>query len=282
MIAALVALLFASPVSSPVSQLSDQDLDARLAQVHALSFPERVERLSGIFLGAPYGDLPLGDGSGPEHWARWRTDKVDCQTYVETVLAMANAKSLAQAKNVLDDIRYKGPPSFDNRNHFTEAQWLPANIEKGYFTDEVPALDGRAPTETLRLVRAQWSKVPVLKRLANINNIADGNYRVRYLPLGEVRSRAKSIRSGSIIMVVREHDPNRVVRISHMAFIVKTDKGLLVRHASSAQHEVIEVPLDQYLEQMSSFKKWKVVGFALALPVDASVRVSQIAKTAQN
>ena len=287
MLAALVAVLLVSPVSSPVlspvSQLSDQDLDARLAQVHALPFPERVERLSGVFLGTPYGELPLGDGSGPEYWPRWRTDKVDCQTYVETVLAMANAKSLAEAKNVLDDIRYKGAPSFDNRNHFTEAQWLPANVEKGYFADEVPALDGRAPTETLTLVRAQWSQVPVLKRLANINNIADGKYRVRYLPLGELRSRAKGIQSGTIIMVVREHDPNRVVRISHMGFIVKTDKGLLVRHASTGpQHAVIEVPFDQYLEQMWSFKKWKVVGFALALPVDASLRVSQIAKTAQN
>jgi hypothetical protein len=279
MIAVLVATLFASPVS----QLSDQELGARLAQVHALPFPERVERLSVAFLGTPYGELPLGDGSGPESWPRWRTDKVDCQTYVETVLAMANAKSLAGAKNVLDDIRYKGAPSFDNRNHFTEAQWLPVNLEKGYFTDEVPALDGRAPTETLTLVREQWSKVPVLKRLANINNIADGKYRVRYLPLGELRSHVKGIQSGSIIMVVREYDPNRVVRISHMGFVVKTDKGWMVRHASTGpEHAVIEVPFGQYLEQMSSFKKWKVAGFALALPVDASLRVSQITKTAQN
>ena len=279
MIAALIAALLASPVS----QLSETDLDARLAQVHALPFPERIERLSGVFLGTPYGELPLGDGSGPEAWPRWRTDKVDCQTYVETVLAMANARSLTEAKNILDDIRYKGQPGFDNRNHFTEAQWLPANLEKGYFTDEVPVIDGRAPTETLTLQHTQWSKVPVLKRLATINNIPDGKYQVRYLPLDELRARVKSIETGSIIMVVREYDPNRIVRISHMGFVVKTGKGWVVRHASTgSEHAVIEVPFGEYLEKMSSFKKWKVVGFALAQPVDAALRVSQIAKAAAN
>ena len=196
---------------------------------------------------------------------------------------MANAKSLAEARHLLDDIRYKGEPGFDNRNHFTEAQWLPANTEKGYFTDEVPVLDGRAPTETLMLVHAQWSKVPGLKRLANINNIPDGKYHVRYLPLDELRAHVKSIGSGSIIMVVREYDPNRVVRISHMGFVIKTDKGWMVRHASTGpEHAVIEVPFGEYVEKMSSFKKWKVVGFALAQPVDAALRVSQITRTAAN
>lgn len=279
MIAALVAVL----LSSPVSQLSEQELDARLAQVHTLPFGERIDRLSGVFLGVPYGELPLGDGSGPEPWARWRTDKVDCQTYIETVLAMANARNLAEAKHILDDIRYKGDPSFENRNHFTEAQWLPANIEKGYFTDETPAIDGRAPTETLTLVHAQWSRVKVLQRLANIHNIPDGKYHVRYLPLDELRKYVKNIEPGSIIMVVREHDPNRIVRISHMGFVIQTPKGWMVRHASTGpEYSVIEVPFGEYVAKQASFKKWKVVGFALARPVDAALRVSQIAKQASN
>ena len=279
MIAALVAALLASPVS----QLSEADLDARLVQVHSLPFGERIDRLSGVFLGTPYGELPLGDGTGPEPWPRWRLDKVDCQTYVETVLAMANAKSVAEAKNILDDIRYKGEPSFENRNHFTEAQWLPTNIEKGYFTDEVPAIDGRAPTETLMLVHSQWSRVKVLQRLANIHNIPDGKYHVRYLPLDELKKYSRSIEPGTIIMVVREHDPNRIVRISHMGFVIQTPKGWVVRHASTGpEHAVIELPFGEYVQKQSTFKHWKVVGFALAHPVDASLRVSQLAKSASN
>ena len=279
MIAALVAAILASPLSN----ISDQELDQRLAQVHQLPFPERIDRLTGVFLGTPYGELPLGDGSGPEPFPRWRLDKVDCQTYVETVLAMANARGLEEAKHILDDIRYKGEPSFENRNHFTEAQWLPANIEKGYFTDEVPAIDGRAPTETLTLIHSQWSPVKVLRRLANIHNIPDGKYNVRYLPLDELNRYSRSIEPGSIIMVVREHDPNRIVRISHMGFVIKGPNGWVVRHASTGpEHQVIEVPFGEYVHKQASYKHWKVVGFALARPVDAALRVSQLAKSAQN
>jgi hypothetical protein len=279
----MIAIALSLLATAPLTQISEQQLDANLAEMHKLPFHERVERLSQVFLGTPYGELPLGEGSGIEPMPRWRLDQVDCQTYVETVLAMANAKSVEEAKHILDDIRYNGAPSFENRNHFTEAQWLPVNVGKGYFTDEVPAIDGRAPTETLTLVHAQWSKVPVLKRLASIHNIPDGKYNVRYLPLDELNRYAKNIESGTIIMVVREHDPNRIVRISHMGFIVKTPGGWMVRHASTGpEHKVIEVPFGEYVQKQANFKHWKVVGFALALPVDASLRVSQITKTAQN
>lgn len=272
------ALLAALLSSAPVLQLSDQQLDARISETHRLPFPDRIDALSKLFLGAPYGELPLGDGAGPEPGPRWRLDAVDCQTYVETVMAMANARNLDEAKSVLDDIRYKGPPSFINRNHFTEAQWLPSNTEKGYLTDEVPAIDGRAPTETLTLRKEQWSKVPALKRLADAG-VPDGKFLVRYLPMSELRKHVKSIVPGTILMVVREGDPSRVVRISHMGFVLKGPNGWVVRHASTGrEHAVVDEPFGEFVAKQTEYKKWPVAGFALALPVDASLRVSQIAR----
>src|SRR5260370_8029613 len=171
------------------------------------------------------------DCIAPEPWARWRTDKVDCQTYVETVLAMANARNLKEAKSVLDDIRYGKPqPTFEHRNHFTEAQWLPANTGKGYLKDEVPIIDGRAPTETLTLSKAQWTKVKVLQRLVNAD-VPEGTFTVRYLPLEEAKKRAGPIEPGTILMVVPEHDPNRIVRISHMGVVLNNPKrSYLIPH----------------------------------------------------
>src|SRR3989449_3177526 len=180
----LAALLAASIAAAPVLSLSESELDTRIAEAHKLPFSARIDALSRLFVGVPYTDLPLGDGdSGPEPGPLFRTDGVDCQTYVETVLAMANARNLDQAKAILDDIRYAdGKPSFQSRNHFTEAQWLPSNVRKGYLKDEVPALDKRAPTETLILDKSQWTQVPGLKRLIPAN-VPDGKYKVRYLPL---------------------------------------------------------------------------------------------------
>src|SRR3954471_24413100 len=194
MLASLVAALIAA---APVLSLSEGELDARIAEAHKLPFSARIDALSSLFLGVPYTDLPLGDGeAGPEPGPLFRTDGVDCQTHVETVLAMANARSLDQAKTVLTDIRYAdGKPSFQTRNHFTEAQWLPANTRKGYVADAVPAIDRRAPSSTLTLTKKEWAQVPALKRLASAS-IPDGKYRVRYLPLAEVEKHADEIVPG--------------------------------------------------------------------------------------
>src|SRR5437762_14303783 len=104
MIPALLAALLSS---APVLEMTDPQLDAKIAEAHRLPFPERIDSLSRLFVGVPYTDLPLGDGEqGPEPAPRFRTDGVDCQTYVDTVLAMPNGRSLDQANATLDDIRY--------------------------------------------------------------------------------------------------------------------------------------------------------------------------------
>jgi len=276
---ALLALL-ASP--APVAQLSEAQLDGKIAQAHAAPFADRVDTLSKLFLGTPYGEGPLGEGSGIEPAPRWRTDSVDCQTFVETVLAMANSTSLEQAKLVLDDLRYaKAPLSFATRNHFTEAQWLPANIGKGYLQEATSELDPDAPKETLVLHRAQWSRVAGLQRLEPAD-IPEGKFSLRYLPLAEALQKAPRFTPGSVILVVREEDPARVVRVSHMGLVVRGEAGLVVRHAALGDdHRVIDEPLARFLQRQTEFKKWPVVGVALARPVEARARVVQVVKTAQ-
>jgi hypothetical protein len=277
MVATLISALVAA---APIAGMSSEALDAKIAEVHRTpAFGDRVEALSKLFIGTPYGEFPLGEGSGIEPQPRWRTDKVDCQTYVETVLAMANARSLDEAKSVLDDIRYQKPPvSFANRNHFTEAQWLPANIDKGYVRDEAISIDGNAPAETLVLHKAQWARVKGLQRL-EAADIPEGKFSIRYLPIAQAKRKAASIEPGTILMVVREHDANRVVRVSHMGFVVRGPRGLVVRHASTgAEHAVIDEDFFLFLDKQAEYRKWKVVGVALAMPLDATLRLSQISK----
>ena len=273
MTAALLAILLSS---AGVLAMPEAELDAHIAEAHRLPLPARIERLSALFVGVPYGEFPLGDDVGPEKGPRWRVDAVDCQTFVETVLAMANARTLEQARSILDDIRYREPPaSFTNRNHFTEAQWLPVNAAKGYLIDEVPKLEPHAPVEKLTLRRAEWTQVSALKRLADAA-IPEGTFEVRYIPLAEAKQRADRVAPGSILMVVREPS-ERIVRISHMGLVVDTPKGRVVRHASSGKERaVIDMPFAEFVDRQGEYRKWKVVGFALALPLDASARVAQL------
>jgi hypothetical protein len=272
-----LAILLAS---APVLQMSDQQLDRAIAEAHLVpAIGERVERLSALFVGVPYGDYPLGEGSGVEPQPRWRVDKVDCQTFVETVLAMANARSLDRARKILDDIRYAGDPprvSFATRNHFTEAQWVPSNSEKGYLREETLSIEPRAESTTLTLRRKQWEKVAGLRRLAPAK-VPQGDFPIRYLTLDQVSKRAASIEPGSILLIVRQSDPSRVVRVSHMGFVVRKEGRLYVRHASiGAEHRVIDLELGQFLDKQREYKKWPVQGIAVLLPLDAQARVTRV------
>ena len=253
---------------------SDAELEAAIAQAQrSPAFADRIEQISRLFLGVPYGAFPLGEGEGVEPQPRWRADQVDCQTYVETVLALANARSLPEAKALLDDLRYRAPPlTFSSRNHFTEAQWVPANEGKGYLEEETTRLDPHAPVARLVLHRAQWSKVAALARLVPAQ-IPEGAFAIHYLPLAEARRLAPRIAPGSVLLVVRAKDPERVVRVSHMALVVKTPAGLVVRHASfGAEKQVIEEKASDFLDRQATYKKWPVIGIALLQARDASAR----------
>jgi Protein of unknown function (DUF1460) len=280
MLSRMLLALLALPLlaAAPISSLSSDQLDQQLASIqHVPNIGDRVDAVSKLFLGAPYVDFPLGEGgSGPEPQDRFRLDGVDCQTYVETVLALINARNTGHAKAILDDIRYaKEPYSFATRNHFTEAQWLPSLTDKGYLRDEVPAIDGRAPSTALILVRDRWSQVSFLKRLEPAE-IPEGRFPIKYLTSAELRKHAGSIEPGSVILVVREADPKRIVRVSHMGFVVRGAQGISVRHASSVERKVVEEPLGSYLTRMGEMKKWKVEGYGLYMPLDAKVRATQV------
>ena len=269
---AIAALASAGP------RLTERKLERAIQEAQrSPAIADRIERLSRLFLGTPYGQFPLGEGSGVEPQPRWRADMLDCQTYVETVLAMANARSLAEAKALLDDIRYGSMPiSFATRNHFAEAQWLPANEAKGYLQEETTQLDPQSPSATLVLHRERWSAVKGLERLATAN-IPEGEFSIRYLPLDDARKLAAQFAPGSVLLIVRAADPERVVRVSHMALVVKTPQGLAVRHASfGREREVIEEGVEAFLDRQRTYRNWPVLGVALALPLDARARAAHL------
>ncbi|MFL5399437.1 MAG: N-acetylmuramoyl-L-alanine amidase-like domain-containing protein [Myxococcales bacterium] len=277
----MLAFVFAA---ATIVAMSPSQLDREIAKAHEIrDFGARVERISSLFVGVPYGQYPLGEGGeGPEPQARWRVDQVDCQTFVETVLAMSNARSLDSAKEILDDIRYAETPakvSFATRNHFTEAQWLPSNEKKGYLREVTTKVDPDAAKMDLVLHREDWTKVPGLKRLAEAS-IPDGNFELRYVPLDDAKKIASRIPRGTIVLIVRAADPQYVVRVSHMGLAVRDSHGkMVVRHASfGKEHQVIDVPVADFLEHLREFKKWPVDGVALVQPLDASKRVAQLAQ----
>jgi len=66
----------------------------------------KLENVSAVFVGAPYGFSPLGEGEGYDKDPLYRTDLFDCLTFVETSMALSLSKSPAEVLRVLTQIRY--------------------------------------------------------------------------------------------------------------------------------------------------------------------------------
>lgn len=95
----------------------------------------KIEAFSRMFVGLPYGkNGPLGEGPQGKYDQDplYRFDTFDCTTYVETIMALAQARDVDEFEDLLKNIRYEdGIIDYLKRNHFTDLQWIPNNIRNG-------------------------------------------------------------------------------------------------------------------------------------------------------
>ena len=258
---------------------------ATLPQLKQQNIATRIATFSNYFINRPYLLSPLGEGPRGKFDQNplFRDDAFDCQTFVETVLALANAHDVASFKHHLSAIRYaQNQADFTQRNHFTNVDWNRNNAHKGYIQDiTYKFIDKQgqpiaAISDTI-IDKPQWylaldnthlkqlAAVPpnLLNELHHIaNQVQQEKSVLLYLPMTKLFDSQKKpqldifaqIPSGSIIEIVR---PNWNLKkligtnldISHLGFAVRTNKNLMYREASSIEKKVIDVPLIAYLRQ---------------------------------
>jgi hypothetical protein len=266
--AALALLLAASPEAT---------LDAGLP-AHAAG-AARAVWASGILLGAPYRISPLGEGAGVDPDPRFRLDAFDCVTLVETAIALGSSRSVAEARVLLDDLRYDGPPDFQHRNHYLEAQWLVANARKGWIEDATPGIGGEwAMVGEKRLTPGTWRAAERAGRTIpglEPERRPVGRFRLPLVPVDHVAAIAPRIPEGTLLLVVREDHPWRPYRVTHLGIVVVGPKGeRLLRHASDVPGvmRVRDEPLLRFLARNARYQGWPVVGVSLWAIRDGAAR----------
>ncbi|HEY7726457.1 MAG TPA: N-acetylmuramoyl-L-alanine amidase-like domain-containing protein, partial [Anaeromyxobacteraceae bacterium] len=185
--------------------------------------PARAALASRLLLGAPYVRSPLGEGKTPDADPRFRLDAFDCVTFVETAIALGHAASAAEARALLDDVRYDGPADFQHRNHYLEAQWLPANARKGWVEEVTERVAGAwAVPFRVRLDEEGWRAA---ERAGNVLADLDPGRRPRgawaysLVPLARLVALAPRIPEGTILLVVREERRARPYRVTHLGLV---------------------------------------------------------------
>ncbi len=122
-----------SPLSrTPLFRMKPPEIGAHLAKLHAAEpdLRKRIVHLARQNIGQPYklfllGEFPF-ETIDPQ--PMFSLEKSDCVVFAEHTYAMALSKSWEEFFWILQRIRYKdGVIGVATRNHYTEADWNPAN-----------------------------------------------------------------------------------------------------------------------------------------------------------
>ncbi|HBI21754.1 MAG TPA: DUF1460 domain-containing protein [Legionella sp.] len=265
----------------------------------------RIAAISQAFLGAPYALGALGEGPYARYDQNplYRTDAFDCETYVDTVIALARAHDIIQFQQNIRHIRYKeGHVSFIDRNHFTCLDWNQNNQHQGYVKDitttlrdaddhpvasmahaliDKPSWYQHFPLSIIRIPQATPKEVA--RRLAELKQkgqqLPQTISAIPYIPLTALFDHAghankplfNQIPNAAIIELIRpnwdmEKQIGTHLNVSHLGFAI-WEKGILMfRHATSTQDHVVEVPLIDYLRETQKSPTIKGINIQVVTP----------------
>lgn len=229
---------------------------------------DALHEAAKFFLGSSYFLEPLGEGKDAKYSQEplYRTDKFDCVSYVNTVLALIHAKNIVQFRKNILAIRYsKSEIGYTNRTDwFTDLEWIPNTQQLSWIKDVTEKIVDMAG-QPIRLIaetaidKPNWYKVRPLKAMHLLAPLPDpskanvlltqlqsnsGRFQARssqlsYLPLNKLFNADgnantyyfNQIPPGSVIAIVR---PNWDIRNHFPGFPAGYGTNLNVSHLGFA------------------------------------------------
>jgi len=233
------------------------------------NFLNKIVKYSWLFTKTPYKLNVLGEGKKKPLYS---FKAVDCVTYIETVLALANSNTLNNSISLLQKIRYKnGEIKYNKRNHFMVTQWIPNNKKLGIIEDITKKISNKTKKITKTLTLKNF-KGKFKKFLSLQGDLPLGKHEILYIPLEYfLKNHNKmNIPSGTIMLIIRENN-NYPIFTSHLGFIIKYNNELIFRSAVTNRKykEVRDYKLISYLNFYKNYfakKHWGIIGISLFMP----------------
>ncbi len=245
-------------------------------------FPARLDAISRAFLGTPYLESPLGEGAGFDPDPLIRYDRVDCLTYVDTVLALASSPDPDHVLHALLQIRYRdGVPAFGHRNHLMMDEWIPDNEQKGFVRSIAREIAGaEVKVAEKDLTASLWNHRRGVPLPLSAHDLPLRRARLAYVPIDRFPAVMSRIPDGTILLVVRRDRPLEPIRVTHVGFVFRVHGHLVLRHAAKALwHQVVDERLADFVRRNSLYRKWPVAGFALLQPTEHTGRMAKAEAT---
>ncbi|WP_242602215.1 N-acetylmuramoyl-L-alanine amidase-like domain-containing protein [Legionella nagasakiensis] len=265
----------------------------------------RLEIISAKLLGKPYLLGALGEGSKGRYdqYPLYRMDAFDCETYVDTVLAVAFANNVSQFKQCIRKLRYRnGHVSFIDRNHFASLDWNKNNQQQGFLQDITTTIKNKKNQSVAKSANALIDKPGWYQhftynniRLSDVNTKEQGkrlnelkrkgrqlqalNASISYIPLSALFDSSgkaneylfKQIPNAAIIEIIRPNWDLRekigtCLNVSHLGFAFWKQGTLMFRQASSIQNHTVDVSLIDYLRDARKSPTIDGINIQVVLP----------------
>jgi hypothetical protein len=267
---------------------------------------KRITYFSQKFLNKPYALTALGEGHNGEfdQGPLYRFDAFDCQTYVETVLALALTQSPKQFKYCMRHIRYhQGQIGYVQRLHFTSPDWNSAHQQQGLLQDITASIvDQHQKSVALyaetTINQAGWYQHADLnrirlcfapeglaqQRLQQLQQLGKTlpmkASKIAYLPIQALVTKDSNsqylinqIPSGALIEIVRPNwDVTQIIgthlNVSHMGFAIREGQDLYFYQASNLENKILKTLLVDYLISMLDKPTIQGINVQMILPSD--------------
>lgn len=225
-----------------------------LAAQNVRGLPARLEHFSKALMGKPYLLGPMGEGylDTIETKPLVYMDSVDCVTYMEHALALALAPNEDSLYTTLQKIRYyDGKVSYRYRKHYMLLDW----VGEGKFAKDV-RMDGDTTIERTMQKKAFFAA----KNISFAEK--DPKVKINYLNMDKAIAWSSEPYKGDLkVMGIAYVSKSDKIDAYHTGFIVlKPGETPMFRHASQIKKQVIEQPLQEYLEENA---KKKALGISL-------------------
>lgn len=260
----------------------------KLAQNPIPKHSQRIVMFSGLFLGKPYALTALGEGPSGDYdqFPLYRCDAFDCETYVDTVLALALSNHFNQFKRRINEIRYlHAEIGFTQRNHFTDLDWNQNNQQQGFLNDITCSIYDKqhhpiCKQSSALIDKPSWYQHmrPSILRLSDVNDVAQAKKlaalkqegsklpitlsTLPYLPFTALFNKQgqanndifQQIPNAAVIEIVRPNwnlckEIGTHLNVSHLGFAIWKNKTLFFRQASSTAGAIVDSPLIDYLRE---------------------------------
>ncbi len=219
-----------------------------------MTISERIDFYSEMFLGTKYSWTPTGDGIHAlyEPQPLYNFQLTNCMVLCEHALAMAISDSWDNFFNNLQHIRYKnGIIGIKTRNHYTMADWVPAN---NWLLDDVTKkVGGKYTQKTTRKIL--YSTFFGNKKLADLRYIKkDQNYTIDYIKWKDLDKIKTNIQQGDILALILKDKEN--IFSGHMILAVMVNGKLHIREASTSKMTTFETEFDKWISSDYAKKKY--------------------------